>query len=342
MSFDNTDSTDGVAKPKRKQIFLTITEKMKVLEMRKEGQTSAAIARHFGVHKDTIQRINKAKERIRRTSDITFNTSAKRVVSSYYEPLILMEAALVVWIEDCRKKNTTLDRKTVKTKAVNLYESFTHKEADNRWGSNKNRFSASPVWLWRFLKRYDLQDIFKPRNAASANTKATKTCVNITSHSLREYQHGPVSNMGGNGMPTSGMPSRTFTFQGETKASGFRAHMSPDFYLTACNAKRTLSKSALIFASKISRALKHMNMKVVAVPTGWTMEQLAHVLNMSKQLKEHSQKWDDNMERSVHFRNKMDEVMNQYELLYNQKAIQQRQPLITMYFQLIEMQQLNG
>ena len=64
----------------------------------------------------TIQKINKAKERINRTSDITFNTSAKKVVSSYYEPLILMEAALVAWIVEVNSADT-LHRIKVKTEA---------------------------------------------------------------------------------------------------------------------------------------------------------------------------------------------------------------------------------
>ena len=77
--------------------------------MMKEGKSQLVIARHFGVGKSTIYDIKKAGERIRTTADITFNTSTKRIISAQNKPLIPMEAALVVWIVECSKKNIVLN-----------------------------------------------------------------------------------------------------------------------------------------------------------------------------------------------------------------------------------------
>ena len=65
--------------------------------------------------------------------------------------------------------------------------------------------------------------------------------------------------------------------------------------------------------------------------TDVTSEQLAHVINLARRLKENSKKWDDDVDRSVQFCNKIDELMNQYQLLLNQKERARRQLRITIY-----------
>ena len=66
--------------------------------------------------------------------------------------------------------------------------------------------------------------------------------------------------------------------------------------------------------------------------TGWTWTHLDHMLNLAKQLKHKSEEWYDDVDRSVQFCNKIDEVMNQYQLLYNDKEIQRRQLPIKAFF----------
>ena len=79
-------------------------------------------------------------------------------------------------------------------------------------------------------------------------------------------------------------------------------------------------------------ALNHQNKYVLPLQNGWTCKQLVHVLSLSKQLKEHSQKSDDDVDRSLKFCNEIDEVMNQYQLLLNQKEMHRRQLPITVFF----------
>ena len=78
--------------------------------------------------------------------------------------------------------------------------------------------------------------------------------------------------------------------------------------------------------------LAHLRNDFCPVQIGWTSEQLAHVLNLVNQLKENSQKCDDDMDRWVQFCSRIDEVINQYQLLYNQTEMQRRQLPITLFF----------
>ena len=94
-------------------------------------------------------------------------------------------------------------RNTIKTKAMNLYESFAVSDQDDKQDGVENgiecphsksvivmppksRCSASASWFYNFLKRYDLKVVCHPRNDAFANTNTNKTNVNAMKHWERE------------------------------------------------------------------------------------------------------------------------------------------------------------
>ena len=66
--------------------------------------------------------------------------------------------------------------------------------------------------------------------------------------------------------------------------------------------------------------------------TGLTFERLADLCNLAKELQERSQKWDDNMVRSVKFCNMVDDIMTPYKVLFKQEKKQRQQLPITMFF----------
>ena len=290
MASNHSSSFQHISKRKQKEHrYLTIAEKMEILDMKKEGESSSAIARHFGVSRTTILETMKVEDRIRKTADSTFNMSTKLLISPYYKPLIFMETALIRWIEDCRQKNIALDLKIIQRKAMSLFETFSSKETDDIQDGDssasmpKIRFFASRKWFYRFRKRYGYGSVLLKGNAASNDRIATKTHMKISSHSDREYEREPVSNVDESG---------TFT--------------------------------------------KHLPAQI-----GWTSQQLAHVLNLAKQLKENSQKCDDDMDRCVQFCSRIDDVINQYRLLYNQTVMQRRQLTITLFFHPLKIEKLN-
>lgn len=148
--------------PKCKQRMITITEKMKLLVILKEGRTFAAIACHFSVNESTDRYIKKDKANIRKMAAITFNKSVKRVVMACNTTIIRMEASLAVWIANCRKKNIALDTNIIQTKARNLYEIFAAKEPEDDSGNHEE-------------EEENEDDIEDPQPETSSDSQAKKT-----------------------------------------------------------------------------------------------------------------------------------------------------------------------
>ena len=80
-----------------------------------------------------------------------------------------------------------------------------------------------------------------------------------------------------------------------------------------------------LFARNYVKTMSDSDRNLVAIKTGWTREQLAHVLNPAKQLRAKSQKWVDDGNRCLQFCKEIDEVMKRYQLLYKQKAMRRWQ-----------------
>ncbi|CAI9719908.1 transposable element-derived 1-like [Octopus vulgaris] len=128
MAPKHAASSKAGTEPKCKQRMMTIGEKVKLLDMLKEGRTFAAVAYHFSMNESTVRYIKKDEANIRKMAVITYNKSAKRIITACNETIIHMEAALAVWIANCRKKNIALDMNIIQTKARSLYETFAAKD----------------------------------------------------------------------------------------------------------------------------------------------------------------------------------------------------------------------
>ena len=70
------------SKPKRQRKMLTISTKVKLLDMLKEGKSFAAVGRHFDIRESTVRSIKKEEKNIRKTAEVTFNKEAKRVMTT--------------------------------------------------------------------------------------------------------------------------------------------------------------------------------------------------------------------------------------------------------------------
>ena len=149
-----------------------------------------------------------------------------------------------------------------------------------------------------------------------------------------KYQHKTemVSSMIATGMPSCRMLSQPLIFEGEHTTSAFKAHNFPKSHLATCRNIGTLLNSGLIYKPATSNIVKYTSNNLIPVQTGWIWNHLDHMLKLAKQLKHNSQKWDDDVERSEQFCKKIDKVMNQCQLLYNEKEIHRRQLSITAFF----------
>ncbi|XP_028658970.1 tigger transposable element-derived protein 1-like [Erpetoichthys calabaricus] len=299
MAPKHAPSSKAGAEPKRQRTMMTIAEKVKLLDMLKEGRTYAAVARQYGVNESTVRYIKKEEANIRKTATITFQKSAKRMVTARNKTIVRMESALAVWIADCRKKNITLDSNIIQTKAKSLYETFAAKEPEDDSGDReeeeedpqpgtssdsprkKRQFSASKGWFAKFQKRYGLKSVSLQGEAASADTIAAETYVNETFKKITSeggYRPEQVFNMDETGLFWKRMPLRTFLFKEEAKASGFKAYKDLVTLVMCGNAAGFLLKPGFIYKSKNPRILKNKNKNLL--PVHWMHNAKAWMMKM--------------------------------------------------------------
>ena len=111
---------------------MTISEKVKLLDMLKEGRSYAAVTRHYGVNESTVPYVEKCKANIRKTAAITFNAKAKYVVTPSNKRIVKTDAVLALSIADCRKKNVSFDTDMITTKAKSHYYQTLPDDDDER------------------------------------------------------------------------------------------------------------------------------------------------------------------------------------------------------------------
>ena len=69
------------------------------------------------------------------TADITFNMSTKKIISPYHKPHIFMETAFFAWVVE---RFLVPDEKTITSKALSLYDTFTETATNDNHGRNEN------------------------------------------------------------------------------------------------------------------------------------------------------------------------------------------------------------
>ena len=231
MSKKRSVPTNGpLDAPKRPRKMLTIAEKVKLLDMLKEGKSYAAVGRHYGINESSVRYIKKKENNIRTTAAISFNKDAKRVVTVRSKAIVGMESALALWINDCRKKSITLDTNVICTKAKKLYETFAdsdvphHSEgegdADPRPSTSavhavSSTFNASKGWFEKFQKRFGLKNVSLHGEVASADTAGTEEYVSNKFKAIIEeggYRPEQVFNMDETALTIIVICKKTFIF----------------------------------------------------------------------------------------------------------------------------------
>jgi hypothetical protein len=268
---------------KRKRRMLTIVEKVKLLDMLKEGKNFANVARHYGLNESTVRYIFKEEKNIRETAAVSFSKTAKRAVTPRSKPIVKMESTLAMWINDCRKKNISMDTNTICTKAKKLYETFAAKgDGDEEAGPSSDSptkaapFNASRGWFEKFRKRYGLRSVSLHGEAASADKEAAEAYVDTFKTIIEEggYMPEQVFNMDETGLFWKRMPSRTFIMKDEATASGFKAQKDRVTLILCGNTAGHMIKPALIYKAKNPRALKNKDKNELPVywmhhPKAW-------------------------------------------------------------------------
>jgi len=277
--------------PKRQRKVLTLQEKVKVLDMVREGRSFAAVGRHYGLNESTIRYIKKDEANIRSTVAVNYCQSAKRVVTARNKNIVRMESALALWITDCREKNIPLDTNTIREKARKLYRQFagvagTEGDDDEddpddpqpgpSTAADPIEFKASKGWFDRFQKRFNLKSVSLHGEAASADKEAAEKYPETFKAIIEEKGYRPeqVFNMDETGLFWKKMPSRTFIMMEEAQAPGFKAQKDRLTLIMCGNAAGFMLKTGLIYKSANPRAMKNKNKNLLPVhwmhnPKAW-------------------------------------------------------------------------
>ena len=113
----------SASKPKRNHDVLSISKKVKILDMIEIKKSYAEIARFYGKNESSIREVMTNKEKIRASFSVAPQT-AKVTAIAPDTVLMKMEKALNFWLEDMNRKRVPLDGKVLRQKALSLYEHF--------------------------------------------------------------------------------------------------------------------------------------------------------------------------------------------------------------------------
>ncbi|XP_070605089.1 tigger transposable element-derived protein 1-like [Erythrolamprus reginae] len=319
-----TRSGGGDAKKTRR--ILTIKEKIDILDMLKGGRSYADVGRQYGINESSVRTIRDDEKKIRQSSLMAFNKAAKRMVTPRNKRLMKMEAALSLWVQDCRKKSIALDTNTIRTKAQQLYNRLEDTEGGDADEGNAApaTFTASKGWFEKFQRRYGLKSVSLHGEAASADTGAAENFVQRTFKDLIAeggYLPEQVFNMDETGLFWKRMPSRTFLMQEEVNGL-LDEHGLP---LTDKDLEElTRSASEEEEEAEAEQAEEEEDV-------GLTLERLAELNRATSNVQRMVELWDPNMTRSIQFNASLDNIFAPYRSMLAQKKKRRQQLPMTMF-----------
>ncbi|XP_061143104.1 tigger transposable element-derived protein 1-like [Syngnathus typhle] len=268
-------------KPKRKRKMIPLYEKVKILNMLREGMKFSAVARSYGMSESTIRSFKKEEAKIRSTVSLNGSQTLKRVISNRNKYIVRMESALVRWITQCREKNIPLNTVAMMEKARELYQELAGecRQRDKEDTTNDDRqqgestsseepmeFLASKGWFDRFRKRYQLKSVSPHWESASADVEAASKYPETFKALVQEKGYKPeqVFNMDQTGLFWKKMPTRMFLKE-EAGAPGFKGQNDWVVLIMCGNAAGFLMKPALIYKSANPRSLKNKDKSLLPV-----------------------------------------------------------------------------
>ena len=140
--------------PKRKHVQLSIKQKLEIIEKLEKGVKPAAISAEYGIAKQTISDIKKAKEKIVKYASESEGASdhkSKKVglerTKVQYGKSVELEEAVMKWHRQQLGVGVSVRGVEIKNAALRLSAQM-----------GLNNFAASDGWLFRFHTRYGLRN----------------------------------------------------------------------------------------------------------------------------------------------------------------------------------------
>lgn len=138
-------------KPKFKRKFISLQQKIDILDQLNNNKKLTAIAKDMGINESSIRTIKQNENKIRSAAmsrSLQTLSKSSRIKDSLIPKT---EKCLIIWIEDCKRNNISINSALIKAKAQKI---FTYLKKINKEPNSK--FLSSNGWLERFRKRFSL------------------------------------------------------------------------------------------------------------------------------------------------------------------------------------------
>lgn len=147
---------------KRKRVNLSVKQKLELIEKLESGWSVARVCEEYGVKKQTVSDIRKAKEKLKKfvlMCDVDSTSTAAEIGARKHMKMsqeASLEEAVLRWYVERRAEGAKVRRVDLKAAANAI-------AADMKLG-----FKASDGWIWRFYKRHGIDHKRAGGEAAAA------------------------------------------------------------------------------------------------------------------------------------------------------------------------------
>lgn len=244
---------------KRKHTFVSMQQKLAILERLDKGESVQSICREFKVGKSTVNDWRRNRKSIE-----TFCTQieGEKVLSNrctLKKPkLEQVDDALWLWFMQERRRGTPISGPILKEKAMIL-----HKKLEGN-----DTFTASDGWLSRWKKRHGVHFI----SVCGEKMSADQPAANEFSEKLRRiilnenYSPEQIYNIDETGLNYKLLPRKTFVTPQESSAPGFKINKERITVALCSNASGSHKLPLFVIGKSVKpRAFKNLNLSCLPV-----------------------------------------------------------------------------
>lgn len=222
-----------------KRKSFSLEQKMEILKRLQNGEGSTSVARSFNMNESTVRTIKKNEATIRKSINTGTSLNAAKIKSYVGDPFkVMMEKALLIWIEDLAQRKIPVDRSMIKQRALTIYKKVIEQESNSSCTDKKMGFAASSGWLQGFLNRYDFNNL----NIKGKSEFVDKEAVEEFSNSLAsvieqgDYTSDQVFNATKTVLFLKRLPKRSMVEKYNQIANEFKTSNERITFLLCCNA----------------------------------------------------------------------------------------------------------
>ncbi|KAL7294448.1 hypothetical protein TKK_0012444 [Trichogramma kaykai] len=125
---------------KKSRKVQNIADKVKIINLLKQGEKVAAVGRKFQISESSVQAIRDNSEKILKSAaDLGSHSHLTKVIRNLN--IVKMEEMLIIWIQDLIHKKIPIDTRVIRAQAMEFYVYLETKSPTNE------SFTASKGWF---------------------------------------------------------------------------------------------------------------------------------------------------------------------------------------------------